>query len=161
MLDAGLFQADPHPGNFLVADDGALVLLDFGCSRVLDAETRRGYRALVQAFLVGDEAGLAAQLGALGFVTESGRPDTLLAFAAALLSSFRRAAASGSFVWPTRADVIAEAGALAAAATRDPVTRMPADFVLIGRVFGTLAGLFQHYRPAIDYSRHVLPHLLG
>ncbi len=159
VLDAGLFQADPHPGNFLVGDDGALVLLDFGCTRTLDAPTRHGYRDLVQAFLLGDQARLAARLTALGFATESGRPDTLLAFAAALLSSFQRAAASGAFSWPTREAVIAEAGALAQAAQRDPVTRLPPEFVMIGRVFGTLAGLFQHHRPAIDFSRYVLPHL--
>ena len=161
VLDAGLFQADPHPGNFLVADDGALVLLDFGCTRALDATTRLGYRDLVQAFLLGDQARLGVRLAALGFATASGAPDTLLAFASALLSSFQGAAASGAFSWPTRAAVLAEASALAEAAERDPVTRLPPEFVMIGRVFGTLAGLFQHYRPAIDFSRYVLPHLFA
>ncbi len=161
VLDAGLFQADPHPGNFLVADDGALVLLDFGCTRALDEATRAGYRELVQAFIAGDQPRLTARLDALGFATASGGPDTLLAFAAALLSSFQRAAASGQFSWPTREAVLAEAGALADAAARDPVTRLPAEFVMIGRVFGTLAGLFQHYRPAIDFPRWVLPHLFA
>ena len=37
--------------------------------------------------------------------------------------------------------------------------RLPPEFVMIARVFGTLAGLLQHYRPAIDYARYVLPHL--
>ncbi|HEX9102484.1 MAG TPA: AarF/ABC1/UbiB kinase family protein, partial [Polyangia bacterium] len=161
VLDAGRFQADPHPGNFLVADDGALVLLDFGCTRALDDATRLGYRELVQAFLAGDEARLGARLDTLGFATASGRPDTLLAFARALLSSFSRAAQSGRFEWPRREALLAEARALADAATRDPVTRLPAEFVMIGRVFGTLGGLFQHYRPAIDFPRHVLPHLFA
>ena len=161
VLDAGRFQADPHPGNFLVADDGALVLLDFGCTRALDETMRAGYRELVQAFVRGDQPRLAARLDALGFATASGRPDTLVAFAAALLSSFQRAAATGQFSWPTREAVLAEAGALAEAAARDPVTRLPPEFVMIGRVFGTLAGLFQHYRPAIDFSRWVLPHLVA
>ncbi|RPI52120.1 MAG: AarF/ABC1/UbiB kinase family protein, partial [Deltaproteobacteria bacterium] len=30
MLVCGLFHADPHPGNFLVGDDGMLIVLDFG-----------------------------------------------------------------------------------------------------------------------------------
>ena len=38
----------------------------------------------------------------------------------------------------------------------DPVIRIPAEFVMIGRVFLSLGGLFQHYRPAIDYSRPLL-----
>lgn len=29
-------HADPHPGNFLIADDGTLVLLDFGCVKDYD-----------------------------------------------------------------------------------------------------------------------------
>jgi predicted unusual protein kinase regulating ubiquinone biosynthesis (AarF/ABC1/UbiB family) len=160
VLDCGRFQADPHPGNFLVADDGALILLDFGCTRALDEDQRRGYRELVQSFLAGDRARLTELLDRLGFATRSGSPDTLLAFAEALLASFRRGAASGRFSWPTREQIFAEAGALAEAARRDPVTRLPPEFVLIGRVFATLSGLFQHHRPAIDFTRHVVPHLI-
>jgi predicted unusual protein kinase regulating ubiquinone biosynthesis (AarF/ABC1/UbiB family) len=161
VLDLGLFQADPHPGNFLVTADGVLVLLDFGCACRLEDGRRRAYRALVLAFLGQDRARLGQLLGELGFTTRSGAPTTLLAFADALLASFRRAAAEGTFSWPTRDQVLAEAGALLAQSAIDPVTRIPADFVLIGRVFGTLAGLFQHHRPAIDFGAHVLPHLVG
>jgi ubiquinone biosynthesis protein len=159
VLHAGRFQADPHPGNFLVGADGALVLLDFGCTRALTDEQRAGYRGLVQAFLAGDRARLGALLAELGFATQSGAPDTLYAFADALLASFRRAAAEGRFSWPTREQIFAEAGEIVEAAKRDPVVRIPAEFVLIGRVFGTLGGMFQHYRPAIDFGRYVLPWL--
>lgn len=162
ILEAGTFQADPHPGNFLVTDSGELVLLDFGCTRALDDATRRDYRALVQAFIAGDRAGLGELFARLGFRTESGAPDTLLAFAEAFLQSFRRAAASGApFSWPTRDEVLAQAGDLLEASRRDPVTRLPPEFVMIGRVFGTLGGLFGHYRPEIDYPRRVLPHLFA
>jgi ubiquinone biosynthesis protein len=159
ILDAGRFQADPHPGNFLVTPDGQLVLLDFGCMRTLDAATRAGYRALVRAFIAGDDAALGQLFAQLGFATASGRPDTLLRFAEALLSSFRRGAGEGRFTWPTRDELYAEASQLADAARLDPVVKIPSEFVLIGRVFGTLAGLFQHYRPAIDFTTHVFPHL--
>ena len=30
-------------------------------------------------------------------------------------------------------------------------------FVMLGRVFGTLGGLFDHYRPEIDYAQHLFP----
>jgi ubiquinone biosynthesis protein len=159
ILEAGRFQADPHPGNFLVTAAGELVLLDFGCMRELSDDVRRGYRELVQRFVSGDRDGLAALFERLGFQTQSGRPDTLQAFADVLLDSFRKAAAAGTFAWPTREELYGNAKEVMAAATRDPVTRVPAEFVMIGRVFGTLGGLFQHYRPQIDYGRHVLPHL--
>lgn len=33
-----IFHADPHPGNFLVTDDGALIALDFGCVKALEPD---------------------------------------------------------------------------------------------------------------------------
>jgi ubiquinone biosynthesis protein len=158
VLQAGFFQADPHPGNFLVAPDGALVLLDFGCTRELPAEIRAGYSSLLRAFLVGDRAAMADLFPKLGFGTASGSTETLEIMAAGLLDSFRRAAAEGRFVWPTRDELYAHAADALAASKRDPVTRVPAEFVMLGRVFGTLGGLFVHYRPDLDYSR-LLPYL--
>src|SRR5207244_9411845 len=33
-----IYNADPHPGNYLVADDGAVTFLDFGCIRRFDPQ---------------------------------------------------------------------------------------------------------------------------
>jgi predicted unusual protein kinase regulating ubiquinone biosynthesis (AarF/ABC1/UbiB family) len=48
MLVDGLFHADPHPGNLLVAADGTLVLLDFGMVVRVERDTRL---ALIQTIL--------------------------------------------------------------------------------------------------------------
>jgi predicted unusual protein kinase regulating ubiquinone biosynthesis (AarF/ABC1/UbiB family) len=40
LLRHSIFHADPHPGNISVADDGRLILYDFGMVGKLDAETR-------------------------------------------------------------------------------------------------------------------------
>jgi ubiquinone biosynthesis protein len=159
VLEAGCFQADPHPGNFLVTERGELALLDFGCTKSLDFERRAAYRSLMRAFLVDDEPRLTALFAELGFATRSGRPDTLLQFAHAMLATLRRGAVGGGAVWPTREQLLAGGAELLAAAERDPVVSIPADFVMLARVFGTLGGLFQHYRPSIDWSR-ILPYLL-
>jgi hypothetical protein len=48
----GFFNADPHAGNLFVSVQGGVcrpVLLDFGMTVTLDAKTRLGYCALVQA----------------------------------------------------------------------------------------------------------------
>ncbi|MFC6989419.1 ABC1 kinase family protein [Haloplanus sp. GCM10025708] len=37
ILEDGVFHADPHPGNLAIADDGAIVLYDFGMSGRVDA----------------------------------------------------------------------------------------------------------------------------
>lgn len=156
ILQAGLFQADPHPGNLLVSPEGRLVLLDFGCSRELDAQRRAGYLALLEAFLSGDRARAAAQLAALGFATRSGRPETLEAFADALLRGLREVADTGSFAWRTPEELFSQAAGLLARNEADPVIRIPSDFVMLGRVFGTLGGLFQTHHPRIDFPRRVL-----
>ena len=40
---------DPHPGNYLLLDDGRVGFLDFGLMRVVDADYLEGERALAQA----------------------------------------------------------------------------------------------------------------
>jgi len=157
VLEAGEFQCDPHPGNFLVTDDDEVVVLDFGAAKTLDRATRDGYLDLVQAALADDRARFTARLAELGFATRSGRPDTLDVFADAMLDDFRAAAATGTFAFPDRDTMLVELRAMLDAADADPVVRVPAHFVMIGRVFSTLGGLFMTYRPAIDYGRHVLP----
>jgi ubiquinone biosynthesis protein len=158
VLVAGVFQADPHPGNLLVTDDGRLAVLDFGSSREIAPERRAAYLALLQAFLAGDRAAVGSRLGELGFATRSGSPDTLHVFAEALLDAFQRAARGGaSFEWPGPEELARQARRLLEVSQADPVVRIPAEFVLLGRVFLTLGGLFQYYRPRIDYARTLAP----
>jgi ubiquinone biosynthesis protein len=158
VLAAGVFQADPHPGNLLVADNGRVALLDFGCARELSPLMRRGYAGLLIAFLAGDGARVAALLDELGFETASGRSDTLMRFAEAMLGALRDASrAGGGEAWLDADEIAVQARALLEASQDDPVTRVPAEFVMLGRVFGTLGGLFQHYRPNLDWPRHMQP----
>lgn len=160
ILDAGHFQADPHPGNLLYGPDG-LVVLDFGCAKAIDVETRRRYVSLVQAFMVGDRDTLVRQLDALGFKTRSGNPDTLLVFADALLKEFREAqAGTGPMQWRKPEDMIGEAQRILAIAEADPVDHLPEEFIMIARVFGTIGGLFTHYEPDVDFARHVMPTII-
>ena len=38
---------------------------------------------------------------------------------------------------------------------------MPAEFIMLARVFTTLGGLFVHYQPQLDVHTYLLPHLVG
>jgi ubiquinone biosynthesis protein len=158
VLEAGVFQADPHPGNLLLSDRDEVALLDFGCTKVMPPGKREGYLALVRAFLRGDRADMIACLEQLGFSTRSGDPETLLTFTELLLSQFRDAMVRGQrSVWLSHGELMARAGELLESAERDPVVRLPTEFVMISRVFGVLGGLLHHYRPQIDYARHLAP----
>ena len=63
-----IFNADPHPGNYLVDRDGNVTFLDFGCVRRFDIEMIRRWRAMVRAILDGNKLGFRAGFLALGFV---------------------------------------------------------------------------------------------
>jgi len=50
----GYFHADMHPGNIFVADDGDIVLVDFGIVGRLDIKSRRYIGEMLMAFLKED-----------------------------------------------------------------------------------------------------------
>lgn len=68
--DHHTLHADPHPGNFLLAPDGAIVLLDFGCVRDFDPEIADDVLRMLVAFWSDDMARLEALFKRRGF----GRP---------------------------------------------------------------------------------------
>jgi predicted unusual protein kinase regulating ubiquinone biosynthesis (AarF/ABC1/UbiB family) len=39
----GMFNADPHPGNYLFHDDGTVTFLDFGCVKRMTPTVQRGF----------------------------------------------------------------------------------------------------------------------
>jgi predicted unusual protein kinase regulating ubiquinone biosynthesis (AarF/ABC1/UbiB family) len=56
LLTHGMFNADPHPGNFLFPNDPGpvrVVFLDFGCVQYFDDDARRAIRRVVDAILDG------------------------------------------------------------------------------------------------------------
>jgi predicted unusual protein kinase regulating ubiquinone biosynthesis (AarF/ABC1/UbiB family) len=74
MLMDGLFHADPHPGNLLVAPDGRIVLLDFGMCVRVPVEQRATLVRTVMAAVRKDAAGVADGFEALGIVTPGTDP---------------------------------------------------------------------------------------
>jgi predicted unusual protein kinase regulating ubiquinone biosynthesis (AarF/ABC1/UbiB family) len=58
LLQHGLFNADPHPGNYLFCPDGVVWFLDFGCTRLLSDENVEHVRDCHRAATRGDIDGL-------------------------------------------------------------------------------------------------------
>ena len=161
VLHGGLFHADPHPGNIMITPDNTLVLLDFGCAQALTDDARRGYFRVLQACIVGDETVIADTLTALGFVTRSGDPATLLAFVSAVLDQVRDAIINPDQQagWPSPEAMMQQVSELLGQLEHDPVQTLPGDFIMLARVFGTLGGLFLHYQPNVDVATLVLGYL--
>lgn len=54
----GMFNADPHPGNYLFHDDGTVTFLDFGCVKRLGPDARRGFWEMPITAMNNDAEGL-------------------------------------------------------------------------------------------------------
>jgi predicted unusual protein kinase regulating ubiquinone biosynthesis (AarF/ABC1/UbiB family) len=64
----GVYNADPHPGNYLFSDDGHVTLLDFGCVKWFDPAFIAGWKRLARSILDGDRAGFRSAFVAAGLV---------------------------------------------------------------------------------------------
>ena len=58
-LVGGMFNADPHPGNYLFHDGGAVTFMDYGCVQEIPEATRAHATDLHRAACRGDEAAFA------------------------------------------------------------------------------------------------------
>ncbi len=58
-LVGGMFNADPHPGNYIFHEGGAVTFLDYGCVQLLPPATRGHAVELHRAACRGDEAQFA------------------------------------------------------------------------------------------------------
>jgi predicted unusual protein kinase regulating ubiquinone biosynthesis (AarF/ABC1/UbiB family) len=61
---------DPHPGNYLLGDDGRVCFLDFGLIRRMDADYLDGERAVAHAVINGDADGVHRGLATLGYLPD-------------------------------------------------------------------------------------------
>jgi ubiquinone biosynthesis protein len=151
ILARGQVQADPHPGNFLVTQDGKLALLDFGCMLELSPAERASYARLVIAIAGGNKTGAATELEKLGFRADD--PDQLVDLAGSLVGALRPGANTAQLDWQAAfADQIAQARQLGGLV-------IPRSFVLLGRVLASLAGLLATYKPRLELHPLIARHL--
>jgi ubiquinone biosynthesis protein len=151
VLARGQVHADPHPGNFLVTDDGRLALLDFGCMLVLSKEDRAAYARLVVAIAGNNSQAAATELAGLGFVADD--PDQLVDLTAALIGTLRPGANTADIDWQ------AAMSAQLAQARQLGGLVIPRSFVLLGRVLASVAGLLATYKPRLELHPLIARHL--
>jgi ubiquinone biosynthesis protein len=67
----GVYHADPHPGNVLVRQDGAIVLLDFGAVAELSPQMREGIPEFLEGVLRRDTDRLVRSMRKMGFISRT------------------------------------------------------------------------------------------
>lgn len=63
----GYFNCDPHPGNYLFAEDGRVIFLDYGCTRPFPSDRREAWVEMVRAVHSDDQARIHAAAVEIGF----------------------------------------------------------------------------------------------
>tara|TARA_B100000676_G_scaffold300589_1_gene346472 strand:+ start:64 stop:1311 length:1248 start_codon:yes stop_codon:yes gene_type:complete len=135
----GVYQADPHPGNFLVNAQGQVVILDFGAIGVLTPDEVRRYSRLLYG-LMGFEGDV--DIGELfvqaGF--KGGSPETLRELALYVLT-----------------DKVSQQGPVAAMGElmqrfREERISIPDSYIGISRVLITLGGFLMSYQVPFDWT---------
>jgi predicted unusual protein kinase regulating ubiquinone biosynthesis (AarF/ABC1/UbiB family) len=76
----GRASGDPHPGNYLLLDDGRVGFLDFGLMRVVDPRFLAAEHAVARAAAAGDAAAVHRGMAALGYLPDPAafEPERLL-----------------------------------------------------------------------------------
>jgi predicted unusual protein kinase regulating ubiquinone biosynthesis (AarF/ABC1/UbiB family) len=137
MLVHGLFHADPHPGNVHVADDGRIILLDFGMVVRVPLELRRQLVAAIFAAIRRDADALAESFHALGLVVTGADPAVIRRLAGTLLSVADQRNTTRERVELLADEVIAE--------LYDWPIVLPSHLVYFARTASLIEGLGTHY----------------
>lgn len=94
----GLFNADPHPGNYLFLDDGRIAFIDFGCTKAYGAAFLRDSIDFYRTLLLDDDAAIDAAGRRLFRIApgDDTSAQILIAYVTHMLSWLR---APGAFVF--------------------------------------------------------------
>ena len=147
----GLFQGDPHPGNFLVDTAGNIVLLDFGLlNRISDSE-RLSYANILLAVLDADLNRFSAAL------SDGGIQNLPQEEFAAKLTKLIKSASMTTAEQLSNAEVERLIKDLMNLLNKHAVL-IPDHFLVTGRVLVTLTGLYHRFgiKPEAVEIRQVL-----
>jgi predicted unusual protein kinase regulating ubiquinone biosynthesis (AarF/ABC1/UbiB family) len=75
MARVGRFNTDPHPGNYLLLQDGRMAFLDFGNTVSVGQETVERWRRAMLAAMHNDLESFASTMDELGYVRNMNRID--------------------------------------------------------------------------------------
>jgi predicted unusual protein kinase regulating ubiquinone biosynthesis (AarF/ABC1/UbiB family) len=132
----GLANADPHPGNYLFHDDGAVTFLDFGCIKRFSPAHRERLIDIGKAVLADDAVQFTDAMVAAGFLPPAGRADPERIYAAMRPNYFPVVEPQPFAYSPevTRAIVDANIGMTEEYRRIARDVEIPPDYLFLGRV---------------------------
>jgi len=146
-MDAGLFHADPHPGNLGVSKNGKLVFYDFGLLIDLSDELTEGFKDLFLCLINRDTKGIVNILIRLGVIvpTSSDVSDIELFFENIL--GYLETLDGGAIM---NDDLAVEL------AMEKPFV-VPTSFVYLAKSFSLIEGICLQLDPEFNYFTYLEP----
>jgi predicted unusual protein kinase regulating ubiquinone biosynthesis (AarF/ABC1/UbiB family) len=152
-LVGGKFNADPHPGNYIFHDGGAVTFLDYGCVQDIEPDKLRMANVMHAAALDGDEPLFRVRVSKLvdakpGKHQTMAQDYTRACFAPLFDSPYRvtRAYAASLVTEMT------EMGKIARKIDASEFFTMPADMVFINRLQFGFYSVLARLDVAVDYA---------
>lgn len=168
-FNQGVFNTDPHPGNYLVDDEGVVHLLDFGSVKRLPDEIRVRWRHLATLLVKGEiETWRRESASLMGMEAMDPRArerhQAFMLQSAAMVSrdeeiTLDRARLRGAVLegMKTAKDIGRELGWMP---SRGKTVAMPPDLVMVGRMQVGLFAVLSQLGPRANWNR-VLREELG
>lgn len=140
VMQHGVYQGDPHPGNFLVDDDGSLYILDYGYMGKLTSNETGNFLRLMMVITQNSDEDILKVLEESGF--EGLSKDMFQGDALKVMNSMagigRKKKMKIAEVDVIMRDLLEE--------FREFQITVPDYFLSIGRVFITVGGLLRNYK---------------
>jgi predicted unusual protein kinase regulating ubiquinone biosynthesis (AarF/ABC1/UbiB family) len=152
-LVGGVFNADPHPGNYLFHEGGAVTFLDFGCTQAIDPAVLPLARAMHEAALERDDAAFRRAVARL-MGAKPGRYE-------ALTTDFVRASFEPVFDSPFRitrefaAGLLGRAKAMALEVPSlrdDEIFNPPPELIFMNRLQFGFYSVLARFDVQVDYA---------
>ena len=152
---AGMMHGDPHPGNFLLGDDGRMVVLDFGASIPLPNGFPSVLTAMMRLALEnrGDE--LVALMTRAGYVGRGGMDSAdAMAFLGPFIEPMREPSFQFDRAWMQ--GILAVYGDFSGREFRTARSfTLPREYVLIHRVLSASVGMLCQLEATAPYQQIV------
>jgi aarF domain-containing kinase len=146
IVNHGFFHADPHPGNLMVLPGPKLVLIDFGQAKELPPHFQDVLIQFTRAILSGDNTMMGTAFRDLGFRTKKDDAEGYEQLGDAYVGRIAKQMNETGAGW-AQGDVFEESYEdVTGILRKNPLTAVPPELLLIGRVFGLLNGLSMSLR---------------
>lgn len=153
-LVGGMFNADPHPGNYLFQDGGKIAFLDYGCVQVIPDKRRPQARELHRAAVERDEAAFAEWVSLLldarpGELERLSRGYSRLCFEPLFESPYRITRSYAASLVDAMKDMAMTARKLPA----EQVFAMPGEMLFMNRLQFGFYSVLARLDVEVDYAK--------